>query len=170
MPKEFEVRFDGLLPAEPDEAWAAITTPQTAGWLWEIDYEPRLGGAERGLSGDGGKVIRWEPRRHFATRAERADGWFNELDYVLEPRAGGTFLRYVHRGVMDDARFDNDYEACRRHTAFSYHSLGEYLGHFAGRRATYVSADAPPESAASGSFAQVRRELGIAGGAPRATP
>ena len=57
MAKEFEVRFNGLLPAEPDQAWAAITTPQTAGWLWEIDYEPRLGGAERGLSGDGGKVI-----------------------------------------------------------------------------------------------------------------
>ena len=43
MAKEFEVRFDGLLPADPDQAWAAITTSQTAGWLWEIDYEPRLG-------------------------------------------------------------------------------------------------------------------------------
>jgi len=165
MAKEFEVRFDGLLPAQPDEAWAAITTPQTAGWLWAIDYEPRVGGAERGLSGDGGKVTAWEPNRHFATRAQRSDGWFNELDYLLEPRAGGTFLRYVHRGVMDDAGFDNDYEACRRHTAFYYHSLGEYLGHFAGRPAVYVSADAPPESAASGSFAAVRRDLGIAGDA-----
>jgi len=162
MAKEFEVRFDGLLPAQPDEAWAAITTPQTAGWLWAIDYEPRVGGAERGLSGDGGKVTAWEPTRHFATRAERADGWFNELDYVLEPREGATFLRYLHRGVMDDAGFDNGYEACRRHTAFYYHSLGEYLGHFAGRPVTYVSADGPPESAAAGSFAAVRNELGIA--------
>ena len=124
-----------------------------------------LGGAERGLSSDGGTVTAWEPPRHFATRAERADGWFNELDYVLEPRAGGTFLRYVHRGVMDDADYDREYEACRRHTAFYYHSLGEYVGHFAGRPVTYVSAGGPSESAAAGSFAAVRRELGIAGDA-----
>ena len=83
MAKEFEVRFDGLLPAEPDRAWAAITTSQTAGWLWEIDYEPRLGGAERGLSGDGGKVTAWEPNRHFATRAQRSDGWFKPTVEVV---------------------------------------------------------------------------------------
>src|SRR4029078_6457133 len=47
MAKEFEVRFDGLLPAEPDRAWAAITNSQNAGWLWESEYETRLSGAER---------------------------------------------------------------------------------------------------------------------------
>lgn len=164
MVKEFEVRFDRLLPAAPDQAWAAITTRQTAGWLWEIDYEPRLGGAERGLSSDGGTVTAWEPPHHFATRAERPDGWFNELDYVLEPHAGGSLLHYVHRGVMDDDTFDNEYEACRRHTAFYYHSLGEYLGHFAGRPVSYVSADGPDDSAAPGSFAAIRDALGISGG------
>jgi hypothetical protein len=76
--RPFEVRHEGLLPATPEEAWAAITR-QTAGWLWEITYEPRVGGAERGLTTDGGTVTAWDPPRHFATRAQRPDGWFNRV-------------------------------------------------------------------------------------------
>jgi uncharacterized protein YndB with AHSA1/START domain len=161
MATEFEVRFDGLLAAGPDAAWAAITTPQIAGWLWEVDYEPRAGGAEAGLTRSGGTVTAWEPPRRFTTRAERPDGWRNQLDYVLEPRAGGTFLHYTHAGTLDDATWDNDYEACRRHTAFYYHSLGEYLRYFAGRQARYAAADGPPASAAAGSFVAALRDLGV---------
>jgi hypothetical protein len=148
MSKEFEVRWEGVLPADPRQAWDAITR-HTGGWLWEIDYEPRVGGAERGLTSGGGTVAAWDPPRHFQTRAERPDGWFNVLDYVLEPRGDGTLLRYTHTSVLA-SDFDAQYDQCAQHTAFYYHSLGEYLRHFAGRDAAYATFDVP------GSFATVR--------------
>jgi hypothetical protein len=158
--KEFEVRFDGELPAGPQAAWDAITR-HTAGWLWNISYEPRQGGAERGLSSGGGTVTAWDPPRHFATRAEGRDGWWNNLDYVLEPSAGGSFLRFAHTSVLDEDEYDLQLDACRRHTALYYHTLGEYLRHFEGRDATYVSVDGPEASSRPGAFAVVRRALGI---------
>jgi hypothetical protein len=35
MPRQFEVRYEGELPATPAQAWEAITA-RTAGWLWPI--------------------------------------------------------------------------------------------------------------------------------------
>jgi uncharacterized protein YndB with AHSA1/START domain len=172
MAEEFEVRWEGELPATPQDVWDAFTL-HTAGWLWRIEYEPRVGGAERGLSSGGGTVTAWDPPRHFATRAESADGWWNELDYVLEPRAAGTHLRFTHRSVFAED-YDRQLDACRQHTAFYYHSLGEYLRHFAGRDAAYVAAEAPAASARGG-FATLRRALGVgddvaAGDRVRLTP
>ena len=101
MAKEFELRLEVELPAAPETVWAAITTPQTEGWLWRIDYEPRLGGAERGLTSGGGAVTAWEPDRRFATRAEKP-GWFNQLEYELEPRGDATGLRFRHTTEFED--------------------------------------------------------------------
>jgi hypothetical protein len=132
---------------------------------------------ERGLTAGGGMVTAWDPPRHFATRtrpeAER-DGP-NELDYRLEPRGAGTYLRYVHRGVFaDDEDYDLGLDGCRQHTAFYNHSLGEYACHFAGREPVYVAAEGP-EASARGGFAAVRRALGLpddvaAGDEVRLTP
>jgi hypothetical protein len=158
MAEQFEVRWEGDLPATPPEVWDAITV-HTSGWLWKIAYEPRVGGAERGLTSGGGTVTAWDPPRHFATRAERADGWWNELDYVLEPHGAGTHLSYVHRSVTSGDH-EQEVDACRQHTAFYYHSLGEYLRLFAGRDAAYVTADGPAASA-HGGFAALRRALGV---------
>ena len=115
MAKEFEVRFEGVLPASAGQVWDAITGG-TAGWLWPIDYEPRQGGSEAGLTPNGGTVTAWDPPGHFATRGEGEDGWYNHLDYRLEARDGETYLRFVHSGVIED-NFDTEYDACRQHTA-----------------------------------------------------
>jgi hypothetical protein len=178
MGKQFEVRWEGELAATPEQVWDAITV-HAGGYLWEIDYEPRVGGAERGLTPGGGTVTRWEPARHFTTRAvgtrsvgdgvdgadgadgaEERDG-FNELDYQLERRGGGSYLRYLHRGVLGEDDYDVRLDACRRHTDFYLHSMGEYVRHFAGRDAAYVGV-AAPESSAKGGFAAVRTALGLA--------
>jgi hypothetical protein len=156
MAREFEVTWDGELPANPQQVWDAFTR-HTGGWLWEIAYEPRVGGAERGLTGGGGTVTVWDPYRRFVTRAE-AGADFNQLDYTLEPSSQGTRLRFTHRGMMA-GDYDLELDACRRHTAFYYHSLGEYLRHFSGRDAVYLSVDAPAESR-HGGFARVREALG----------
>jgi Activator of Hsp90 ATPase homolog 1-like protein len=161
MGTEFTVTWEGELPAAPAEVWDAFTR-RTAGWLWEISYEPRAGGAERGLTGGGGTVTVWEPHRRFTTRAEAGDGDFNQLDYALEDRGESTYLRFTHSGVFA-ADPDLQLDACRRHTAFYYHSLGEYLRHFRGRDAAYVSVQAPEASARDG-FATMRRALGVNAG------
>jgi uncharacterized protein YndB with AHSA1/START domain len=161
MGQEFEVRWEGELPASPQDVWDAFTK-HADGYLWKIDYEPWVGGAERGLTAGGGTVTAWDPPRHFATRTRpetERDG-FNELDYLLEPRGAGTYLRYAHRGVLAED-YDRQLDACRRHTAFYNHSLGEYACHFAGREPTCVTVDGP-ESATPGGFAAVRRALGLA--------
>ncbi|MEQ4301314.1 SRPBCC domain-containing protein [Plantactinospora sp. B6F1] len=157
MTRKFEVRWEGGLAASPSQAWDAITA-RTAGWLWKIEYEPRLGGTERGLSDSGGTVTAWEPHRRFGTRAG-TDDEVNELDYRIEPGLVGCHLRFVHRGVFAED-YARNLDACRQHTAFYYHSLGEYLRHFAGRDAAYVSADGPEPSGRDG-FATVRRALGL---------
>lgn len=169
MTRTFEMHWEGELPAAPQEVFDAVTR-HAAGWLWEIEYEPQLGGAEHGLTGNGGSVTAWDPPRHFATRSH--DGG-NALDYRLEPHGTGTHLRYVHHGTLTED-YDRQVDACRDHTAFYNHSLGEYLRHFSGRDPVYVAA-AGPEASAVGGFAAMQRALGLpervaAGDAVRLTP
>jgi uncharacterized protein YndB with AHSA1/START domain len=59
MARQFEVRWEGLLPASPQDVWDAVTC-HADGYLWRIDYEPWVGGAERGLTPGGGTVTAWE--------------------------------------------------------------------------------------------------------------
>ncbi|WP_394360567.1 SRPBCC domain-containing protein [Amycolatopsis sp. SB7-3] len=157
MAKESEVRFEGFMPTTPADTWAAITTA-SGGWLWPIQYEPRDGGAESGLTPNGGMVTVWKPSRRFVTYAEDETGWFNTLEYLLEPKDGGTYLRYEHTTVLDD--WDVEYDACEQHTAFYHHSLGEYLTHFNRRQAKYFKADAPDASKAPEAFETVKAALG----------
>ncbi|MCX4091925.1 SRPBCC family protein [Nocardia sp. alder85J] len=159
MGQRFEVAWEGELPAGPQEVWEAFTRHQT-GWYWKIEYQPWQGGTERGLTpGGGGSVITWDPPRHFVTRAESGGDGFNELDYLLEPRGTGTHLRFTHIGVFG-ADYDRLLDSCRQHTAFYYHSLGEYLRHFGGRDAGYIRAEAPARSV-DGGFARLRDALGV---------
>lgn len=152
----FEVHWDGVLPAEPQQVWDAITA-HTAGWLWEIDYEPRPGGTERGLNPGGGQVVVWDPPRRFVTRS--TSGNANELDHRLGPCAAGTYLRYSQRTEAPE-NFATEVDACRNHTDFYLHTLGEYLRHFPGQDATYVHASAP-ENAVGVDFAAVLATLGV---------
>lgn len=157
MAREFEVSWEGELGAEPERVWDAFTV-RTAGWLWPIEYEPWVGGAERGVAG--GTVTVWDPPRHFTTYAEQGEGRFNQLDCQLEARGEGTYLRFVQRAAIDEENYDQELDACRRHTAFYYHSLREYVKHFSGRDAAYFSVDGP-ESSAQGGFGVLRKALGV---------
>ena len=96
MDKQFEVRWEGELLATPQEMWDACTV-HSVGWLWRIEYELWLGGDERGLTGNGGKVTAWDPTRHFTTRAENTDGGFNHVDYLIESTATGSHPSYAQR-------------------------------------------------------------------------
>jgi uncharacterized protein YndB with AHSA1/START domain len=152
MQREFEVMREVEIDGSPEAVWDAITR-HADGWMWEVRYEPRVGGAETGLSSAGGVVTAWEPNERFVTRVE-TDDWFNELSYELAPDGDGTRLRYRHQSVFPADDHDRMLDECELHTDFYLHSLGQYVRHFAGRNATYVS-----EDVASGAAA--RRALGV---------
>jgi hypothetical protein len=159
MLKQFEVRWEGELPARPQDVWYAVTK-QADGYLWPIEYEPRVGGAERGLTSSGGIVTSWDPPHRFATRTRpEADG-LNELEYRFEAQGPITYLSYRHRTEVPADDFDRQLDACRRHTTFYQHSLGQYACYFAGREPAYISVEAPPSSA-QGGFTALRRALGV---------
>jgi hypothetical protein len=156
MGKEFEIRREGELPGTPQEIWDAITIG-TAGWLWPIEFEPRVGGAAT----LGGTVTVWDPPRHLATRVEGEDGWFNQLEHIIEAREGGsTWCRYVHSGVFVDD-WDNQYDGASKHTDFYLHTLAQYLQYFTGRAATYTSVEGPPSSTGVDAFTVLGRGLGL---------
>lgn len=154
--RDFELVWDGVIAGTPEQVWDGFTR-HAAGWLWEISYEPRVGGAERGLSSAGGLVTAWEPARRFVTRAETPDGWWNELEYRLEPHPAGTHVRYRHSTVFADDEYAVQDAACRAHTALYLHSLGEYVRSFAGRKPVHVEAHGP----AGLTIAAVRAALGV---------
>jgi uncharacterized protein YndB with AHSA1/START domain len=155
MGKQFEIVREGDLPGTPEQVWDAITTGM-AGWLWPTEIEPRLGGD----AGFGGVITVWEPNHHLVVRQEGENGWFNQLENVIEARDGGTtWARYVHSGVFTDD-WENQYDGADKHTDFYRHTLAQYLRHFTGRPATYTAADGPPAAGAPDALDTLARALG----------
>jgi uncharacterized protein YndB with AHSA1/START domain len=166
MSREFEVRRDVELPASPEDVWEAVATASgNAAWLFPVgEIEGRVGATNP----DGSTVTAWDPPNHFAVRTEGEGGWFNAIEFTLEGREGGTTLvRYAHSGIFVDD-WDNQYDAVNQHTDFYLHTLGQYLQHFNGRRATFVGdvpggIMAPAASAEPDGFTRLREALGVAG-------
>ncbi|WP_371477613.1 SRPBCC domain-containing protein [Kitasatospora sp. NBC_00315] len=154
MPKEFEVHREVVLPAGPQDVFAAVSAA-TGAWMFPKEEVPAVGGTGPGDAG----VVAWEPPGRFAVRVEGEDGWFNSLEYLIEPREPGTtLLRYTHRGVFAED-WENRFDACDRHTDFYLHTLGQYLGHFNGRPVVYAAAEGPAASAGPDGFDLLLDEL-----------
>ena len=161
---EFVVTFDGVLPGTPEQAWFAVTTSAaTAGWIWPMEeFEPRVGGRVIGETEDSGtRVTAWDHPSHFGAGVEGEHGWYNFLDYHLQPTADGqTTLHYVHRGVAAE-HFKVILDGCAQHTALYNHSLGQYLAHFNGQSATCLLLDAPAASATPDGLTRIKAALGL---------
>lgn len=151
MSKEFEIVCEGEFPGTPEQVWDAVTT-ETAAWLFPTDGMP-------------GEDIVSERPTHHVNRMDGADGWFNQLEQVIEDRPEGrSFLRWVHSGVFTED-WDTQYDGASAHTVFYLHTLAEYLEHFAGRPVVFASVDGPAASAAPGAFDRVKAALGLVAGA-----
>jgi hypothetical protein len=153
MGKEFEIRREVELPATPEAVWEAVATgPGTASWLFPEDPGPDS------------KVESDRPNR-FAVRTE-GPGGFNSIEFVIEGREGGTtLLRYVHSGVIDEADWDDQFDAVDGHTDFYLHTLSQYLEHFSPRTATYVGGgpgglQGPAASMTPDAFETLKQTLG----------
>ena len=155
MSREFEIRREVELPATPEEVWEAVTTSAgNAAWLFPNLVDPD-------------QAAVYEPPHRFVIRMEGPDGWFNSIEDVIEARGGGTtVLRYVHSGIFTED-WDNQYDGADKHTDFYLHTLGQYLEHFKGRRATYIGGEGssglegPDASTKPGSLDVVKRALGL---------
>jgi hypothetical protein len=157
--KRFEYEWEGRIAGSPEQVWEAFTERGDS-YLWPITYELRAGGAETGLSQEGGVVAVYEPHRHFATVSGEG-GYENRLDYVLEPAEGGTLLRYHHQTGVDEDEWGVQKDACSAHSDLYLHTLGAYVEHFGGRVAAYVDAEGPEAAATADDVPTILAALGV---------
>lgn len=153
---EFDCSREVIVAASPEAVWEAVaTTEGNAGWLFPNEIGP---------DGDGARA--WEPPSHLAVRQEQ-DDWYNDLEFVIEDRGDGTStVRYTHCGVFPAEGFEIQNEAIQQHTDFYLHTLGEYLQHFSGRKATYIGdvpggIQGPAGSATPEGLKRLQRALGL---------
>jgi hypothetical protein len=145
--REFEIVYDTELPGTPERVWEAVTAG-TPAWMFPTDQWPDV------------KTVEEYPS-HLVSRMDGPDGWFNQLEHVLEPLDGGRArLHYVHSGIFAD-NWDEQYDGACRHTVFYLHTLGQYLQYFDGRPVVFTDIQAPAASQAAGGFVQLRRALGV---------
>jgi uncharacterized protein YndB with AHSA1/START domain len=153
MGKPFEIRKEIPLDATPEQVWAAIASgPGLAAWFMPMEVDP-----------DSSVVEGWEPGRRLAIRTPSApDGSFQAFEYRIEAVGqNSAVLRFVHNGFTSDD-WGDEYDIM---TSFGwdmyFHTLGQYLTHFAGRPAVYLEAEAPPASAKPEAWAQLVAALGL---------
>jgi hypothetical protein len=158
MGKEFEIRREVEVKATPEQVWEAVATPEgLAAWLFPAPADP-----------DSIKVS--ERPNRLLVRDEGPDGFFNQLEYEIEGRGGGTTtIRYVHSGVITE-NWDDQYDVVNQHTDFYLHTLAQYLEHFSGRSATYIGGgpeglNGPEASTAPDALTTLRGALGLDNGA-----
>jgi uncharacterized protein YndB with AHSA1/START domain len=145
--REFEIVYDTELPGTPERVWEAVTAG-TPAWMFPTDQWPAV------------KTVEEFPH-HLVSRMDGPDGWFNQLEHVMEPLDGGRArLHYVHSGIFAD-NWDEQFDGASRHTEFYLHTLGQYLQYFDGRPAVFTDIQAPAASQTPDGFVQLRRALGI---------
>ena len=147
--RNFEISVDTELPATPERVWEAVTTG-TAAWMFPADEWPDV------------RTVDDYPR-HLVSRMEGPDGWFNQLEHVLEPLDGGRArLHYVHSGIFTES-WDQQYDGASKHTEFYLHTLGQYLRHFDGMPVVFTDIQAPAASTAPDAFVRLKKALGVEG-------
>lgn len=144
--RDFEIVQDTELPGTPERVWEAVTNG-TPAWMFPTDQWPAVRTVE-------------EYPHHLVSRMDGPDGWFNQLEHVLEPLDGGrATLHYVHSGIFAD-NWDQQYDGASRHTEFYLHTLGQYLRYFDGRPVVFTDVQAPAASQAADGFTRLREALG----------
>jgi uncharacterized protein YndB with AHSA1/START domain len=155
MSKDFVIRREIELPADPDRVWEAIATSDgLAAWQF-----PSMFGDIQPIANV------WEPPNHLVLRVEKGE-WFNSLEYVVEAASGGrSVLRYVHSGVFVDD-WDAQFDGASQHTDFYLHTLGQYLEFFDGRPVIFIGEDhagihGPEASIRPDGFERLKQALGL---------
>lgn len=156
MSNRFEIRKTVVLEATPEQVWRAIATPEGQA-AWSPDpYQ----------SGEGLEVSATENERLTVRTPQAENGAFHAFEYLISADdAGTTTLTFVHSGYLgDDWEAEFDFGEMTGHGWDMYlHTLAQYLAHFTGRPAHFVTAQGPPSSATPGSWAVLEQALGVQG-------
>lgn len=166
MGHRFELPQHAVVDASPERVWEAMATGP--GWdSWFIgrnSVEPRQGGQASFTVGEWTQTSRvetWDPPRRFVTQSEPGpDGSFHRFDYALEPRGGGTEIKYVHSGMLGDD-WEAEYEGMSEGDPAYFRKLLEYVEHFSGRFAVPVNVVGPKTSNRADAMRTYRRALGV---------
>lgn len=160
--RKVETGIEIQAPAEA--VWKALTeAEELQNWFpFEAKVEPGEGGSiwlgwDEIATWDSTIEV-WEPERHLRTtyafpRAadEKERPPRLAVDYYLEGRGGGTYLRLVHSGFGSGEAWDEEYDGVRRGWAYELKSLRHYLERHRGtiRRVAWAFAtlDIPWEEA-----------------------
>src|SRR5690625_245457 len=156
MSKNFEIRKHVALEASPEQVWRAIATPEGQA-AWSPDPYQSMEGME---------VEATENERLAVRTPEAENGAFQAFEYLVEADdEGTTSLTFVHSGYLgDDWEAEFDFGEMTGYGWDMYlHTLAQYLKHFAGRPACFVTAEGPPSSATPDSWATLEKALGVAG-------
>ena len=168
MGKAFEIDQQLEVAAAPEQVWDAITTGDGMdGWfMGRNEITPGVGGTVRTVSPaftEEAKIIAWEPPTRFAYRGEEAeDGTVHQFEYRVEPRSGGSSIRWLHTGVLG-GEWEAEYEAMNEGDPMYFHKLAQYLTYFFGRKATVVDAFGPNVPDRDRVWATIRPALGLSG-------
>jgi uncharacterized protein YndB with AHSA1/START domain len=163
--RKFDIRKEIELDASPDEVWDAIATgPGLGSWFFPMEVEPREGGKITITVGDqtddSAVVTVWDPPRRF-TSVSGPEGAQQAFEFLVEGRDGGsTVLRFAQHGFLGD-EWESQYDSQSLGWDMYFHTLGQYLAHFRGRRATFVSAEGPPDSGGDEGWAKLLDGLGL---------
>jgi uncharacterized protein YndB with AHSA1/START domain len=153
MGREIDLREQFVVDATPEQVWAAIATgPGIDSWfMGRNEVQPGAGGTVRTSFGGyepESTVTAWEPLARLAYGSDPAeDGRFIAYEFLIEGREGGsTVLRAVTSGFLPGDDWEAEYDAMTKGFQLFFRTLGQYLAHFAGRRATPITAFGPPVS------------------------
>lgn len=147
--RKFEIETDVDLPGTPERVWQAVTK-DTPAWMFPTDQWPDVKTTE-------------EYPSHLVSRMDGPDGWFNQLEHILEPLEGGRAkLHYVHSGIFAE-NWDEQYDGASKHTEFYLHTLGQYLQYFDGKPVVFTDIQAPASSQTVDGFVQLKKALNVDG-------
>jgi hypothetical protein len=137
--KPFEVRKEVPLEGTAEAVWEAIATgPGLTAWFMPMEIDPASP-----------VVAAHEPGRRLVIRMpEGADGSFQAFEYNIEDAGQGrAVLRFVHSGFTSDDWGEDYADVTSDGWDMYFHTLSQYLTHFAGRPSQYLEAEGPPVSA-----------------------
>lgn len=158
----FEIRKELELPVAPEQVWLAVATPEgQAGW----SPDPYLESSAQHI------VAEEQPSRLLIRTPDEPKGAFHNFEYQINPIEDGSKLTFIHSGYLgDDWEADFDYAEITGYGWNLYmHTLKQYLTHFVGRPAMYVTAQAPEHANTHQAWQQLEQALGLLEGSAHLT-
>jgi uncharacterized protein YndB with AHSA1/START domain len=142
MGHEFDDVHELRVDATPEQVWQAIATgPGIDSWFMgrnEVVPGETVRTAFGGYTPEHA-ILAWEPAHRLRYGDSRV-----AYEFLVEGRdQGSTVVRIVASGFLPGDDWADEYEAMSLGNGLFFHTLATYLTHFAGRKATPVTAFGP---------------------------